>query len=293
MTRGAYRIWPADAAAAPIGLVLDDKKPKSPPNPRDEKAVEIIFGLDLPADQLPQDQIELQQNIEQVLRALHSLYVNQLTQSAYAKTQFRQYYVRLFLVAQLGLEGDNVSITAAKSELAVITACLINDEAGRIKNGHLIRLGRTAAYFSLPVLVLYVTAKLLPPDGNVAHVISAIGIDRTQLAGFCMLWIGSFVGVWLSYGMRTTTFTLTDLTQTDGDFLSPRLRLLFAATLTMLLGILLSFNILRISIGDIVITNFSTHPMMAFLIGALCGISELLLPAAIGKQATGLFDKLK
>ncbi len=61
----------------------------------------------------------------------------------------------------------------------------------------------------------------------------------------------------------------------------------------MILGIMFLLGVIRISLGTYSITDFATNPTLAFLVGCLCGISELLLPATIAKRANDLIGKGK
>ena len=118
-------------------------------------------------------------------------------------------------------------------------------------------------------------------------------INSSLLANFMLLLIGSFVGVWLSYAFRTTTFTLSDLTIIDADRLSPRIRLIFAGALTVILGILFAIPLVEVKIGDVPVTNVATYPMLAFVVGCFCGISELTLPTAVAKRASDFIQNIK
>ena len=122
---------------------------------------------------------------------------------------------------------------------------------------------------------------------------STVLIEPVLMANFMLLWVGCFLGVWLSYGIRTTSFTLSDLTITDSDRLTPAIRLVFAGTLTMILGIIFAFPILEIKIGNFPITDFNTQPMLAFLLGCFCGISELVLPTTVAKRASDFISNIK
>lgn len=209
------------------------------------------------------------------------------------KPQFRSYYARLFRLAQLGLEGDSVSPEIARSALLAVADNLIEDEAGRVKNEHLRLLGKTALVLSMPFVLLYLVLGFIPPDSWAAKALLSVGIQRAVLASFMILWVGCFLGVWLSYGIRTSVPTLADLTTTDVDRLLPAIRLLFAGSLTMILGIMFLLGVIRISLGTYSITDFATNPTLAFLVGYLCGISELLLPATIAKRANDFIGKGK
>ena len=99
--------------------------------------------------------------------------------------------------------------------------------------------------------------------------------------------------MWLSYGIRTTRFALSDLMATDSDKLQPSMRLVFAGTLTMILGLLCAMGVVELKIGGYALTRIASSPMLAFLVGTFCGISELTLPTSISERAAALFGKSK
>ncbi|ARO88758.1 hypothetical protein EBAPG3_013820 [Nitrosospira lacus] len=296
MSQGSYKIWPATAAGEPLGNPTPPTgQPVESPNPMDEKATDIYFGVVNTVPQPPpKDQLELQQDIEKVLRTVQLIYGHPVAGSVErCKSQFRSYYMRLFRLAQLGLEGPDASPEISKSALATVSANLIDDEASRVKNGHLVRLGGTAIVLALPFILLYLVMRITPPNDGLANLLLSFGIERVIFANFMLLWVGCFIGVWLSYGIRTSVFTLTDLTVTDSDRLLPVIRLLFAGSLTMILGIMFMLGVVQISLGNHSLTDFSTSPMLAFLVGTLCGISELLLPTTVGKRASDFINQGK
>ncbi len=304
MAQGAYRIWTTDEIGNLLGNPTPPQgQPPESPEPTDDKATDIYFGVvgNAPSP-FPKDQIDLQQNIAKVLRTVQLLYLKPDEDSekphkqgsvARCKAQFRSYYVRLFYLAQLGLEGASASPEVAQIDLTTITADLVADEAGRIKNGHLKRLAQVAATMSALPIAVYILMCLIPSKSMLDDFLGLIGIQPPVLANFMLLWVGCFIGVWLSYGIRTTNFTLADLTQTDIDYLQPVTRMLFAGALTMILGIMFMLGAVEISVGSYSITKISTDPRLAFMIGAFCGISELMLPAAVNKQASDFVNKIK
>lgn len=293
-TIGSYKIWTADSE----GALVDPPDPSDPkknpyPDPGKPAAVDIYFGIDKDAPQPPpKEQVELHIEIERVLSAVQKLYLSHEPNKPHAR--FRRYYVRIFRLAQLGLEGNNASPDIAKLALDKVTQDLIDDEAGRVKNGHLMALGRTVFAFGLPVLGVYLLLTLLPSCW-LDPWLQKLGIVRGTAANFCLLWLGCFIGVWLSYGIRTATITLADLTVTDADRLTPSLRLLFAGLMTMLLGMLFAMGIVEIKLGSFAISQIadSNNATLAFLVGAFCGISEAALPEVASRRAATFVADLK
>lgn len=289
MTQGYFKVWTIDHAG---NFLPPRDQHAASPNPANEKATDIYFGVLETSTPPPKNQLDLYQDIEKVLRTIRLIYLQSTEGSEERRTsQFRRYYNDLFRLAQLGLEGDNATPEIAQSALVQMTAEIIDDEATRVKNGHLKQLGAKATILAVPFTLLYLTTMLSLPTGWFIKHLTQIGIERVAFANFMMLWIGCFVGVWLSYGIRTSVFTLADLTQTDSDRLQPAIRLLFAGMLTMILGIMCSLGVIKVSLGEFSLTNISKNTMLAFLVGTLCGISELLLPSTVGKQASDFVKK--
>lgn len=310
MAQGSYVVWTADKDGHPLGTLPTAAAPiVPPPDPMDPNATNIYFGVSVTTTALPpsagaatpsmlppppNDQFELLQDIEKLLRTVNLIYLPVAAPEKHRKEQYRPYYMRIFHLAKLGLEGPNATPDISKSVMATVTADLIDDEAARVKNGHMKRLGIIALLFSIPFFLLYVIAQLIPTDSVVVHYLAKLGVQQAVFTNFMMLWIGCFVGVWLSYGIRTPIFTLTDLTVTDSDRLLPSIRLVFAGILTMILGLMFTLGVVQITLGTYPLTDLSSNnPMLAFLIGTFCGITELVLPAAVGKQASDFINKVK
>lgn len=286
--KGAYTIWVTDRNGQLLDL-RDVDHPDRVANPNLPEAEDIYYVVEGPPHPVPTvQQVDLQLNIDKVLRACQRLYLKSIP--AYPE-KFRIYYVRLFRIAQLGLETETSS-GLANTVLASITSDLIEDEGATMKNGHLLKLGRYAAFYSAPALLIYVIASLVAPASAVS-ILTRLHIDASFLACFAILWTGCFIGVWLSYGIRKTKISLSDLTLSDGDYLAPHIRLLFAGLLTMIVGILLALHIVELKIGSISLTDITGSPMLAFLVGLFCGISEAALPASIGSRAATFIQTFK
>jgi len=316
MTTGAFTLWPLDGDGEYIDLHFSsiDQASKdacqvkteavgsnnssvqdAAPNPSDPRAVDIYFGVNSKfVGPQPRDQVELQDKIQKVLRTIQILYPVEGAISEQRKRRFRSYYVRLFRLGQVGLEGDNPSTETASAALTTTIADLIDDEAGNVKTKHLLSLGVNVVRASASCGVLYVLLRLTAAYWKVVDdFLQKMAISPELLGNFLLLLIGSFVGVWLSYAIRTTTFTLSDLTLTDADRLTPSIRLIFAGILTVILGILFSMPLIELRIGNVPMTSIATYPMLAFVVGCFCGISELTLPNAVAKRASDFVQNIK
>ena len=170
MSVGSYKIWTADKAGTQLDWPPKDATAR--PDPSVAEAVQIYFGLppDVPQPP-PKDQADLHSGIAKVLRAIQILFADDNKEPTPAqKAKFRLYYVRLFRLAQLGLEGPGAGAGAtsvATSALASVTADLIDDEAGHVKNNHLKVLGRVALLLSLPFAFFYLFLRCVAGTQNV------------------------------------------------------------------------------------------------------------------------------
>jgi hypothetical protein len=262
--------------------------PAVPPTDRSVRA--IFFQID-PAITVPApDQLQLKARIERVLRVVDTLFpgpadpANLTPEDLANEAKFRPYYVQLFSLAGVGLVGTNALSEVASPALDGIVTALIDSQGGRVKNRHIQALAADAVRLSIPCTVLYLAMRLAHPWAYTS-VLELFKIDPVVLSSFMMIWIGCFIGVVLSYGIRTTNMTIDDLVNFDKDLLRPMVRLLFAGTFAMVLGIALILDIAEFRIGPISSASLSQSPMMAFLFGVLCGVSELALPGAVAKKA--------
>ena len=254
----------------------------------DPQAVDISFHIDTSVATPPQDQLQLKRDVEYMLRGLDRLF---LKPGALRETDFRPYYVQLVKLAQLGLAGPNVAPDIARRALDGLTSELIDNEGTRVKNANLLALARWAAIFSGPCLVVYALLRLGGTGPWIGGVFKQLHIDPQMLSCFMLLWLGCFLGVVLSYGVRTTTLTLTDVAMGEADKLLPQSRLLFAGALTMIVGILLVLQVIELKIGAAVSSaDLAAYPMLAFVIGSFCGLSELALPGAVARKAGDVVD---
>ena len=256
--------------------------------PAAAEAVSIFFDINAAIATPPQDQLDLKRDAERMLHALTKLF---LAPGKVRETSFRTSYVQLLRLAQLGLSGPNAVPDIARRALEGMTADLIDNEGGTIKNAHMAALARWALLLSLPFMLAYAILCFTAADDRLGQWLETLHINRLTLACFMLLWVGCFFGVVLSYGARTTTMTLNDLTTVDADRWLPQVRLLFAGAITMVLGTFLIVGIVEFKLGNSISTGqLSSYPLIAFLIGALCGLSELTLPGSVAKKATGLLD---
>lgn len=283
---GAFRIWTVDDNG---NWVSTPKKAdeKVAPDPAADAAVEIYFS---PTGHPTDDQSRLYDDVTSVLDVVRRLYLDMGSRPNKAK--FRAYYVRIFRLAQVGLEGTDPSPKQAKGALEALKGSLLDDEGLNVKTRNLSALGETALMLSLPLASVYFVL-LVVGHGELERLLASLQISRVAMANVMLLWIGCFVGVCLSYGVRTSTLTLADLVNPGPDRLSPGMRLLFIGALTMFFGMLFMKKIVEVKIGGYSTSDIGTDPAMAFIVGTLFGLGEAVLPGLAGKRAESFFKGLQ
>jgi hypothetical protein len=286
-TAGAFTILTLNKDRDYIKEVRDERTCNSK-EPSKKEAVDIYFGLNINGEiQVPKEQLDLELAISKVLRVIQCLYSGT---DNFRESKFRIYYVRLFRIAQLGLEGKSVFTSIANSSLHEVISDIVADEAGNVKNKHMKDLGIKAITYSIPFLIFYVLLSLVQP---LQPKLAGLKVEFEVMANFMLIWIGCFAGVWLSYGIRTSTFSLDDLIVTDADRLYPATRLIFAGIFTMVIGIFLLYKIIDIQLGSYHLYSIANQPMLAFLVGIFCGISELALPNTVSQKVSAAMAATK
>ena len=119
-----------------------------------------------------------------------------------------------------------------------------------------------------------------------------LSLNPKEAKAFVILLIGTFVGVCLSYAFRKAEFTLEDLTLPEADFLEPSTRLVFAGTLASVFGFFLLLCLVKVQFGGVELTAFAGIYNLAFVLGIVMGINEILLPQSIAKRTTDIWEKI-
>jgi hypothetical protein len=247
----------------------------------DATARKIEFATEPSISVFPADQLQLKVDVDDVLFALRKLFP-----AGDGESKFRPYYVEILSAAQVGLRGPTAAPELGKHTLSGIVRNLVDDVGGTIKNQHLAQLATRSTLFCTVLLVLYFLVCVCVPDsaGAVA-LFGKLNLMPKVVACFLLLWVGCFVGVVLSYGIRSITLGLADLWRPDADRLSPGKRLLFSGGLTMLAGLIVCSGFVELKIGGVSSAQIFSTPMFALTFGMLAGIGEQKLPEWIGQKA--------
>ncbi len=233
---------------------------------------DIRFQLCENVSPVPKDQQNLKADIESALTVMQLLF---------KEKEFDNYFRPLLSLAQAGLAGEHADPEVASGALAALKNEITAREAGKIKNRYMRDLGKQAAYLGGPALLVAVAM----------HVYIFL-TKRTDwpnfvvLINFLFLWSGCMAGVWLSFGARKTILRFEDLHIPEEDRLEPKVRLVFAGLLTLIVALLFSLKAVVVNLGSISSDQINTSIKMALLVGALGGFSEKALSSAVAKQAS-------
>jgi hypothetical protein len=299
----------ADPAGPPFTIGVTDRDGNELPanDPGAKEAHGIVFDVHITGSTQPSaTEMELYRDLAKVEHALQEIYLRTAaTDEAATEARFRPHFVRLFFLAQLALEGDvtgsgterkvggRLSPEAAKAEIAALAADVIDDEAPSIKNTHLRQLAAWAGALALPFLAGYAVLMMWGQKTEGAKwlvdKLTQLHIEAVPAANFMLLWVGCFVGVCLSYAIRTHSFSLTDLTRTDADYLIAPARLLLTGTFVMLLALLGVVGLGDVEIGTLKLSAIAGNATLAFVVGAVLGISEQKLTGTVEKRVGNLF----
>lgn len=249
-------------------------------NPDDRRDILFRISSEGPAE-VPEDQQELRDEIDATLRVLRMLFEGR-------DAEFYGFFNPLLRLAQGGLVGPSAQPGIAKRALAGLRQEVVAREAGRVKNRYLRELGKYS--FRTAGVALVVGFILL----GVPHITSIPDsqpvLDLTTMAAFSFLIGGCCLGVWLSFAARKTELTFDDLHIPERDRLDPLMRIAFVGLLTVVLSLLFATGILEVALGPVSTHDVFKQPVIAFLVGALCGVSELVLPKTVTSQASRLFS---
>lgn len=239
------------------------------------RTVGIVFKIRHGVEHVPDDQMALILDIERVITTLNALFPD-------GGARFERYLGDAFSLSSVGLVGECADPVTATRALASLKETVLTNEAGRVKNNHLLNLGKWALAFASAAVLL----------GLFTHWLAIIGrqpeVRFALLGQFCYAWAGAMAGTWVSFGWRKAAFTFEDLGKPEADYLWSSIRLVFTGLQTVIIGLLLVLGIVNVSFGQITTAAFAHSVEMALLVGLLCGFSEQTLPSIIAKQATKL-----
>jgi len=107
------------------------------------------------------------------------------------------------------------------------------------------------------------------------------------LATAAYMLIGISLGITLLAFLRNMEMKFETLGMFDAASLNPLMRLIFVSVLAAVFAILLHQRVLVIAIGNYELNQLFDKPMVAVVVGILCGFSDIV----VAKLISGMFEK--
>lgn len=241
--------------------------------PSQENHRDIHFEkIDLNGRKIPEEQLDLKDEVEKVLFVLDKLFPQSDKQDT-----FDIYFPQLLSIAQLGLVGPEANPTLASRTLKVFNDNLVAREGARVKNKYMRKLAARSLLFGVPSLTL-------------AFILKYAMTEYIIYSCILFIWSGCMGGVWLSFGIRKVSISLDDLYMLEADGLEPIVRLFFAGLLGIIASLVFATKSVVVSVGELSTADIFLSSKVALLIGFLCGISEIALSEKISKIAPKIVD---
>jgi hypothetical protein len=229
----------------------------------------------------PKEQHNLKARIERTLSSLRSIYaVDDTTkpQAARNLANFDTAFEKLLSLTAAGLGTLQADPAVADAALDALQSEVVDREAGRMKNAYMIRLGIPALLAATAFAAMYFVYQYVPPRGrwpaeiyNYRHVFLVLS--------------GCMMGTWASFAARKVVLGFLDLAVLEQDRLDPKLRLIFTGVLTIFLTLVIVTGMVDIVIGGFHASRLVGSGTVALLMGALAGLTEQTLPAALLDRA--------
>jgi hypothetical protein len=225
----------------------------------------------------PADIMSLKGEVERALSLCNSIY-NKTSD----KSKLHEAAAKLTKIAQLGLVGVNPATSEAAAALTMFKHDIVNREAGRIKNDYMALLGKWALGFGIICAISF-----LAFDYWTFLVPERVHRYRNVL----LVLTGCMAGAWASFASRKVVLSFDDLATLEDDKLEPPLRLIFTSVLTTILVLVFCTGFANFIIGGFNASHVLKSGSVALLIGALAGLAEKALPAAMMQRATAFISR--
>jgi hypothetical protein len=229
---------------------------------------------------VPADQLKFKAEVEDTLTTLQVIFQEkkiwksgQSGKTPYQR-QFEEYRGKLRSLAQVGLAGD-ADPDAGRQALKTLQLEILRREGPRIKNAYMKVLGTWALTFGVLTAVAYLVAR-----NN-----SSFSFLLSSFRNTFLVWTGTMIGTWLSFGLRRPILAFDDLGALESDMVEPAIRLVFTGLIAVTIAFIFYSGMVNVSVGGLSSANLFAHGSTALLIGILLGVSEQALPGTLTRRA--------
>ena len=249
------------------------------PNLRDDKQPRRIELAPRPSTKMPAAYQDLFAAIMRTLTVLDLLFPPQPPRRLpwprrdRSEQRFREYFNKLADLSLTALGQDQVPLGIAG--LKQIQDEVVERESSRVKNGYMRVLGR----WTLLCMIVSATLYLICRASDVQTMLYRYRYIASMVTG-------SFLGTWLSFGVRRVRLQFFDLTRLEDDQFDPPVRLIFVAAMTLVIGLMLRTGAIKLTAGGIDTASLQNAGADAFLVGCFCGLCEKALPSALSRRTT-------
>lgn len=237
---------------------------------------------------VPPAQLKLKADIEMTLTVLQTLFPDANAGPEPPKTmnamqhQYRAYQTKLLGAAQVGLQQTPSDPDSSRQALESLQMEVLVREGPRVKNGYMQALGVWAAVSGVLAAIIYLTLHNNPHFSQLLYAYQNLFV----------LWIGTMIGTWLSFGLRRPKLAFKDLGGLEEDMLEPVTRLIFTGLIAITIAFIFASGMVNVSIGALNSASLLAHGSSALLIGMLLGVSEQALPGILTKRASQFVSEI-
>jgi hypothetical protein len=107
-----------------------------------------------------------------------------------------------------------------------------------------------------------------------------------------LVWTGTMLGTWLSFGLRRPILAFIDLGALEADMVEPAIRLIFTGLIAITIAFIFTCGMVNVVIGGLNSAALFLHGSTALLIGILLGVSEQALPGALTRRAAQFVSEI-
>lgn len=221
-----------------------------------------------------EDEQVLVTEIERTLRGLRALYEGR-------DAELDMHFGNLTNLARAGLTGPQAQPAFARRMLIEFRSEILEREGAPRKNRYMSNLGGACLRVGIPAFVIGLVLRGTMGAAAWDNAIVPLGMA----SNVALLIAACCAGVWVSFGARKARFTFEDLSVPEDDFLYPSSRIAFACILTGALALLFHSGAAKVSLGAMSTADVLRSPVIALIVGFLCGFSEQVLAKTVAAQA--------
>ena len=220
-------------------------------------------------NEIPKEQKKLHINIEDTLNILRTLKYTD-------DKKKKNYYDKILKLSRAGLVGISADPKQATETLEKVKNEILITEGIRIKNNYMKDLGIAILGIEFISILVY----LIPYINN-------------RMGMYILVWLGSMIGVWISFGARKFNIKFHQLSIIEEDFMSPFIRIIFVGICSIIFALFINTEIIMVKIGSFSTNDIKNMKELQILLGILCGLTESKLGINIHQKAKEIIKPIE